>query len=335
MEARAKPNESTRTVLVAIGADLGVALAKVVTALFTSSSAVAASASEALADTCNDLFLLLAQRRSSRSADDQHALGYGREAYFWALLAGLGVFAGGAIFSLREGIEELIHPGVTSHFALAYVVLAVSAGLDLMSLRASAGQMTRRARRFHRELRAESRATSDPTLRTVFLSDAVSVSGDVLTLAALGVAQITGSSRPEGIAAVLIGLALIGIGLRLVRRNHDFLVGAWISASGEERNREIAGFTQPFRPDWAAEARSFLLGYPGVTGIREILTTFVGPGQVWIVARVDIDDGLSGAEVESLVRGIESGMKHVEYIYRVDVVPIGGGHAQDVPMTMT
>jgi hypothetical protein len=76
-----------------------------------------------------------------------------------------------------------------------------------------------------------------------------------------------------------------------------------------------------------------------VTGMREILTTFVGPSQVWIVARVDIDDGPSGAQVESLVRGIESGMKQLEfgapsnrppaYIYRVDVVPVGGAQAVD------
>jgi cation diffusion facilitator family transporter len=323
------PNESTRTLLVAIAADVGVALAKVGVAVFTGSSAVAAAASESLADTANDVFLLLAQRRSSRRPDDQHALGYGREAYFWALLAGLGVFVGGAAFSLREGIDELIHPGVTSSFTVAYVVLAISAGFDLVSLRQSAGQMTRRARRFHREFMEESRATSDPTLRTVFASDAVSFAADLVTLAALALNQITGSSIPQGIAAVIIGLALIGIGLRLVRRNHDFLVGAWVSTAGESQNRNIAGFTQPLRPAWGERARDFLLGYSGVTGIREILTTFVGPNQVWLVARVDIDDGLSGAQVESLVRGIESGMKRLEYIYRVDVVPIGGAQAVD------
>jgi hypothetical protein len=76
---------------------------------------------------------------------------------------------------------------------------------------------------------------------------------------------------------------------------------------------------------------SFLLGYQGVTGIREILTTFVGPNQVWVVARIDIDDGLNGPQVESLVRDIESRMKQMEYIYRVDVVPIGGKQAQKTP----
>ncbi len=321
------PNQTTRTVWVAIGADLGVALAKVAAAVLTGSSAVAAAASESFADTANDAFLLLAQRRSSRSADDQHALGYGREAYFWALLAGLGVMVGGAVFSLREGIDQLIHPGVTSRFAVAYVVLAISAVFDLASIRQSAGQMTRRARRFHRKLLAESRATSDPTLRTVFLSDAVSIGGDVLALAALALNQVTGSSIPQAVVAVLIGLALIGVGLRLVRRGHDFLVGAWVSAAGESQNRDIGGFTQPFRRAWGERTEAFLLGYPGVTGIHEILVTFVGPGRVWVVARVGIDDGLSGGQVESLVRGIESQMKQLEYFYRVDVVPIGGAQA--------
>jgi cation diffusion facilitator family transporter len=315
-----------------IRADLGVAIAKVVAGVVTGSSAVAASASESLADTFNDLFLLLAQRRSSRRADDQHALGYGREAYFWALLAGLGVFLGGAVFSLREGIDQLAHPSGTSHFVVAYVVLAISAGLDLTSFRQSTGQLTRRARRFHRDLHAEAQATSDPTLRTVFLSDALSMAADVITLGALAITQVTGSSIAEGVAAILIGLALIAIGLRLIRRSHDFLVGAWVSAGGEAQNSDIAGFTQPLLPAWEERARAFLLAYPGVSGIREVLTTFVGPGQVWIVARLDINDDLRGDQIEALVRGVESGMKEEsEHIYRVDVVPIGAGQVQDDP----
>ena len=322
------PDDSTRTVLVAIGADLGVALAKVGTAVFTGSSAVAAGAAEALADTANDVFLLIAQRRSSRPPDDQHPLGYGREAYFWGLIAALGVFVAAAAFSLREGIDELIHPSATSSFAVAYIVLAISAVFDLVSFRQSGGQMSRRARRYHRDLLEESRVTSDPTLRTVFTSDAVSVSADVLALAAVALNQITGSSIPQGVAAVLIALVLIRLSLRLIQRSHDFLVGAWAGTAGGAEGRDVAGVTQPFRPAEVEKARAFLLGYPGVTAIRGLLFTFVGPGRIWIVARVDIDDGLCGAEVKSLVGGIESGVKHeAEEVYRVDVVPIGGSQA--------
>jgi divalent metal cation (Fe/Co/Zn/Cd) transporter len=81
----------------------------------------------------------------------------------------------------------------------------------------------------------ESRVTSDPTLRAVFVEDAVSVSGNVIALLALALNQITGSSIPQGVAAVLIALVLIRISLRLIQRSHDFLVGAWVGAPGGRR----------------------------------------------------------------------------------------------------
>jgi cation diffusion facilitator family transporter len=188
------PDDSMRTVLVALGSGLAVALAKVGVAVITGSAAMAAEASHSLADTANDLFLFVAQRRSSRRPDDRHPLGYGREAYFWALIAALGVFVAGAAFSLREGIEELIQPSVTSSFAVAYIVLAISAVFDLVSFRQSAGQMIHRGRHYHRGLIDESKVTSDPTLRAVFLEDAVSVSGDVITFAALALTCVPRNS---------------------------------------------------------------------------------------------------------------------------------------------
>jgi cation diffusion facilitator family transporter len=318
------PDDSMRTVLVALGSGLAVALAKVGVAVFTGSSAMAAEAAHSLGDSANDLFLYVAQRRSTRRPDDRHPLGYGREAYFWALIAALGVFVAGAAFSLREGIAELIHPGVTSSFAVAYVVLAISAVFDLVSFRQSAGQMIHRARHFHRDLLDEARVTSDPTLRAVFAEDAVSVSGDVIAFAGLALNQITGSSVPQGVAAVLIALMLIRTSLRLVKRSHDFLVGVWPLTLTAPGNRDD-GSTQPLRPADEQRVRAFLLAYPGVTAIGEVLVTFLGPGQAWVIARLDIDDDLRGAQVKSLVRGIESGMKREsESVYRVDVVPISG-----------
>jgi cation diffusion facilitator family transporter len=329
------PDDSTRTVLVALGAGLGVALAKVGAAVFTGSPAMAAEASHSLADTANDLFLFVAQRRGSRQADGRHPLGYGREAYFWALIAALGVFIAGAAFSLRDGIAELIHPGVTSSFTVAYVVLAVSTVFDLVSFRQSASQLIGRARRHHQDLMDEARGTSDPTLRAVFVEDAVSVSGDVITLAALALNQLTGSSIPQGIAAVFIGLVLIRTSLRLGKRSHDFLVGAWLlpaATPAPATSPRAAGddFTQPLRAADEDRIRAFLLGYPGVTGIREVLVTFTGPGRGWVTARLDVADELTGAQVTSLVCGIESGMKREsDAVYRVDVVPIGGAGQQN------
>jgi cation diffusion facilitator family transporter len=300
------PNESTRTVWVALVAGFGVTLAKVVAAIVTSSPAMAAEASHSLADTANDLFLLVAQRRSARPADDDHPFGYGREAYFWALIAALGAFIGGAAFSLRDGISELVNPTATSSFIVAYVVLGVAAIFDLASLRQSAHQMSVEARLANRSILENAEMTSDPSLRGVFNEDAVSIAGDVFALAGLALSQITGSSIPQAVAAVLIALVLIRISLRLVRRNHDFLLGQPIPAADRDR------------------VQTFLLTYAGVTGVRELLVTYIGPSQVWVLARIDIADNLSSDQVTALVRGIEEGMKaESPHIYRVDVVPIG------------
>jgi cation diffusion facilitator family transporter len=325
------PNESTRTVLVALAADLVIGLAKAGAAALTGSAAMAAEASHSLADVATGVLLLVAQHRSSRERDDQHPLGYGREVYFWTLLVALGVLVAGAVFSLREGIEELIHPSVTSRFAVAYVVLAISTVIDLTSFRQSSGQMSKRARRRNVSFLSESRTTSDPSLRTVFVQDAVSVSGDLLAFAGLGLCQITGSSIPQGIAAVCIGLLLIRAGLLLVRRSHDFLVGAWLLTPRVLQGHDADHSTlvlrpRPLQPSDEEALRTFLLEYPGVSAIRELLVTFLGPDRLWVIAHLEIDDDLRGDQVTSLVRGI-SRSHGSEYIYRVDVVPIGGAEA--------
>ena len=219
------PDQSTRIVLVSLGAGLGVSLAKVVAAVITGSAALAAEAAHSLADNANDLSLFVAQRRSSRPPDDQHPLGYGREAYFWALIAAFFVLFTAAAFSLRDGIDELIHPSATQSFAVAYVVLAISTVFDLVSIRQSAGEMARRAHRYQRGFLEESRVTSQPSLRAVFVEDTVSVGGDVIAFAAVGLNQVTGSSVPQGVAAVLIAVVMIRVSLRLISRSRDFLVG--------------------------------------------------------------------------------------------------------------
>jgi cation diffusion facilitator family transporter len=303
-------DETSRTILVALGAGLGVALAKAGAAVVTASPAMAAEAAHSLGDTANDLLLVVAQRRSTRPPDKQNPLGYGREAYFWALMAAIGVFLAGAAFSLRQGITDLIHPSATSSFLVAYLVLAVSTGFDATSFRQSAHQMTGAARLVNRTILDEAALTSDPNLRAVFNEDGVSVVGDLLALASLALSQLLGTSRPQAIAAVLIALLLTRISLRLVRRNHDFLVGRSIPAADRAR------------------VHSFLLDYPGVTDVGELIVTFIGPGQLWVLARVNVADDLSSGQVTQLVRGMETDLgDQSPFIYRVDVVPLGGEHS--------
>lgn len=300
------PATSSRTVLVALIANLGVAATKVFAAIVTRSTAMTAEASHACADVGNQVLLVVAQRRSTRPADARRPFGSGREAYFWALMASIVVFVAGAVFSFREGITELLHPVRLTSFAMVYAVLAVSVTLDSVSLVQSVHQLRSEARVQSRDFLDQLMLTSDPTVRAVFAEDAAAIAGDVVAFGGVALHQATGSSAPEGWAAAIIGVLLVGVGVQLARRNRDFLLGEQAPPRAKERIRAAVAAT------------------PGVVSVGELLVTFVGPRQVWVLARVDVDDRLRGDQVESLVAEVEQTLRRAsDHVVRVDVVPVG------------
>jgi cation diffusion facilitator family transporter len=297
------PSETGRTVVVAFVVGLAVALSKIVAAIVTASPAMSAEAAHSLGDSANDLFLIVAQVRSRRPADERNPLGHGREAYFWALIAALGVFLAGAAFSLRTGILGLLHPAATSSFVLAYVILGVSTVLDLISFRQSVRQMVTGARRAHLSVLDHAAQTSDPMLRGVFNEDSVSIAGDIAAFVGLAISQAIGSSAPQAVAAIFVGLLLIRISLRLVRRNHDFLLGQPVTLAQQEK------------------ARAVLLARVEVIAVYELLITFLGPDQVWILARVSVEPTLRADEVSELVRDLDVDLRRASTsIRRIDIV---------------
>ncbi|MGV9866394.1 cation diffusion facilitator family transporter, partial [Rhodococcus koreensis] len=127
--------ESARTVIIAFGANVGVAIAKSVAATVTGSASMVAEAAHSWADTGNQVFLLIANRRSARAADADRPLGYGREAYVWSLLAAVGLFVAGGTVSVWHGLTELLHqPDTGEDYLIAYLVLAVAFVLEGTSL---------------------------------------------------------------------------------------------------------------------------------------------------------------------------------------------------------
>ena len=126
-------SESVRTVLVAFGANVLVAVAKSAAAVVTGSASLVAEAAHSWADTGNEIFLLIAGRRARRPPDQAHPFGHGREAYVWSLFAAVGLFVAGAAVSVTHGIQELIHPEPAERFLVGYVVLAVSFVLEGIS----------------------------------------------------------------------------------------------------------------------------------------------------------------------------------------------------------
>ena len=303
--AVASGDESARTVVVALLANLGIVVAKLTAALITGTTAMFAETVHAAADTGNSLLLLVAQRQSDRPAAPS-GLSRGREAYFWALLAAIGVFVVGAVLAVYEGVRALLDPSPAESFVVAYVVLAVAFFLDLVSFLRARRQLSSEAHTRARGLLEQVRVTSDPTTRAVFTEDAAALTGNVIAATGIALQQATGSATPDALASIGIGIVLGAVAVFLVERNRDFLVGQEVGPAGKER------------------ISKFIAGWPGVVAVRNLIAIYTGPDEIVVIARVDIDDSLDGAAVEHLVSDIERELRAREpSISRVDVVPTG------------
>jgi cation diffusion facilitator family transporter len=305
-------NESRTTVWVALAANLGIAVIKTGAAVVTRSSALFAEAAHAFADTGNGVILLVAERRGGRPPDERHPLGHGADAYFWALLASLGVFITGGVLSIIDGIDGLTSRIGISSFPVAYVVLGLALVFESASLWRVHRQLRGEARRLQRDVFDHVVATSDPVTRAVFAEDLAAVAGNVVALIGVGLHQATGSSIPDGIAAIVIGLGLAVVAFVLAARNRAFLIGEQAPSSLRERLSDTLRRT------------------PGIVGVDELLVTFVGPRRVHVLAAIDVRDDLTGGEVEALLRDGEQALRATsDVVARVDLVPRGIEVASD------
>jgi len=272
-------SESLTTVLVAFGANILIALAKSAAAVVTGSASLVAEAAHSWADAGNEIFLLIADRRSHRAPDPAHPLGHGREAYVWSLFAALGLFVAGAAVSVTHGVQELIHPQPAERFAVGYAVLAVSFVLEGVSFLQSVRQAKPEAESMQRDLIEHVMATSDPTLRAVFAEDSAALIGLVIAAAGLAAHELTGSAIPDAIGSILVGVLLAVVAVVLINLNRRYLVG------------------QEADPRVRVAALQALLGLPEVARVTYLRLEVVGPRMVFVVGDVD----LTGDDIESHV----------------------------------
>lgn len=263
-------SESLTTVLVALGANVLIAAAKTAAAVVTGSASLVAEAAHSWADSGNEIFLLLANRRSRRAPDPGHPQGYGRDAYVWSLFAALGLFVAGAVVSVTQGVGELVHPESASDFLVGYIVLAVAFVLEGTSFLQSLRQAKPQADSVHRDLIDHVLATTDPTLRAVFAEDSAALIGVVIAAAGVGLHQLTGSPVPDAVGSILIGLLLGVVAVILINRNRRYLIG-------QEVDAEVR----------AAAIRA-LLAAPEVARVTYLRLEVVGPRMLFVVGDVDL-----------------------------------------------
>lgn len=280
--------ESTLTVVVAILANFGIAVAKAVAGALSGSAAMLSEAAHSVADTTNQGMLLVAVHRSNKPADARHPFGYGRERYFWSLLAAVGIFVGGGVFAVLQGARELIHPGGEhGHYGLTYVVLAVAFVLESTSWLQAVRQLRADAARTSRRFRDQLWRTTDPAATTVFFEDTAALAGLVIAALGVGLHQATGRHEWDSVASITIGLLLTVVAFLLGKENRSLIVG------------EAAD------PRLQAALQELLSSYDEVTSVDELLTMVTGRGEVFVAARLDLEDDLTAAQVEALARRME------------------------------
>jgi cation diffusion facilitator family transporter len=283
--------ESTLTVIIAFGANLVIAIAKSVVAAITGSASLVAEAAHSWADTGNEVLLLIAGNRSRRPPDRRRPLGYGRESYVWSMFAALGLFVAGAVLSIMHGITGLQHPEEATDFTLGYIVLAVAVVFEGTSLIQSLRQTTSEARLMKRDLVVHVMRTSDPTLRAVVFEDTAAIIGIVIAAAALGIHQATGSSVPDAVGSIVIGLLLGVIAVVLIQRNRMFLVG------------EVAD------PRVRTAVLEALLDDADVERVTYLRLDIVGPRMLYVVGDVDLMGDESERSVATRLREVEARLR--------------------------
>ncbi|MGX5654159.1 cation diffusion facilitator family transporter [Geodermatophilus nigrescens] len=272
--------ESTGTVVVAGLANLGIAIAKLVGGLISHSSAMLSEAAHSVADTITEVLLFIALKRGDKAPDARHPVGYGRETYFWALLACLATFTLGAGFSFYQGLETILEGEEQGSPTVAYVVLAVSFVLEGASWLKAVRQVRSSARRWGTTPRRYLAETTDTTVKAVTFEDSAALVGLVLAALGLFLEQVTGDPVWDGVAAILIGVLLLVVAGSLARANVSLLIGQSVPASIQDR------------------LRAEILDLPQVDDVPFLLTSVIGPGQLIVSAKVDFADTATVADIE-------------------------------------
>ncbi|MBK1783912.1 cation diffusion facilitator family transporter [Prauserella cavernicola] len=278
-----KSGESTLTVLLAGAANLAIAVLKAIAGVITGSAAMLSEAAHSVADTFTEVLLLTALRRSDRPADRVHPFGYGKERYFWALLAAVSIFASGAMFSFYEGFRTVFgEPEEQSSPLVGYVVLAIAFCLESTSWLQAMRQVRRESREQRRSIVEYLRLTDDPAPKTVLFEDSAALVGLLLAFAGIGLHQLTGSSVWDGLASVAIGALLALVAYLLARTNRHLLIG---------RSAD---------PVLVRRIRDRIVAVDQVDALVDLQTMLMGTDQVLVCARVDFDDSLTAGELEHL-----------------------------------
>jgi cation diffusion facilitator family transporter len=296
---REASGSSGQAIVVAFLANVSIAVTKFLGFAVTGAVSLLAEAIHSLADTADQLLLLLGRHRGRHEPTKSHPLGYGRERYVWAFVVAIVLFTGGGLFALLQAEEKLRHPHELRSVAVAIAILVVSAGFEALSLRTA----IRRARSAKGDESWYSfiRVTKQAELPVVLLEDSAALIGLGFALVAVVLTAVTGEARFDALGSLGIGILLVAVALTLASEMKSLLVGE--AAADED----------------VAKVRRTLLADARLERIIDLRTEQLGPEEVLVVAEVAIRPGIDSAELpavlDDLRRAVRSEVPQACHVY--------------------
>ena len=285
-------------VLGALVANGLITVLKFAAAIITGSSGMMAESLHSLADTTNQVFLLLGLRFYKRPASEKHPFGYGKERFFWSFIAAIFIFGVGATYALYEGFEKLTHPHAPEKLAWAYWVLGISFVLEAGSIALAIWQEVKEAQHEGLTFKEYLRESKDPTAKTVIFEDSAALVG--IIIAAIGLYLTEHHAGPgdgaywDGLASMAIGVVLAIVAFVLARSSRGLLLGEAATAKS------------------VAAIKGAIESHKNVREVVELLTMHLAPKQILINAHINFRDDLATGDIERTIEEIEELIKRAE-----------------------
>lgn len=278
-----------RAIAAAFLANVGIALAKFAAFLVTGASSMLAEAVHSLADTGNQALLFLGAARARREPDAEHPFGHGSERYFWSFVVALTLFSLGSLFAISQGIDRLRHGHDLESPGWAIAVLLVSIALESWSLRTAAREANRL--RAGTSWRSFVRRAKTPEIPVVLLEDLGALLGLMAALIGVSLATTLGDARYDALASIAIGALLGVIAAVLASEMRSLLIGEAASPSNIEAIRRIIEAT------------------PQVRRLIHLRTLHIGPDELLVGAKVELDAELRFAQVADVINALEARLR--------------------------
>lgn len=301
----------TKAVLAALGANLGIAVAKFVAWGFTGSSSMLSEGIHSVADSANQVLLLVGGRRATRAADPEHQFGYGRTRYLYGFVVAIVLFMVGGLFSVYEGVHKISHPEPLTSPQWAFGVLILAIVLEGLSFRTAVREANKS--RGERSMFQFVRDARQPELPVILLEDAGALIGLLFALGGVTMAEVTGDGRWDGVGSFAIGALLVVIAVFLTVEMSSMLIG------------------ESALPAQDAAIRTALEVVPAIDRVIHLRTLHVGPDELLVAAKIAVggtDTAVQVAEaIDAAEAGVRAAVPTARYIFLEPDIDRGGARS--------